>query len=995
MHFMKRSVPFTFFISIILGCTQQISAQQTSSPDKASPDWYQQALENIRALETAFYPQATQGQYMVANSTNRLGFHITPHGYTVQPVSNQAAPTPWKVHFRLLGIGRTEAQWKTGHHYLTEINDRSLTYQYGHVNVEYINEEGGLRQNFIINKKDQGTDRLKVFIELESSLEATLVHSNKLVLHTPGHRNQVQMMYEDLKVWDAQHQPLAAAMQLQDNVLMLVVDDRNAQYPITIDPVNKTPEWSSSANGLLSGLLSQVQVNSSLYGYAVTGLGDVNGDGYGDAAISAPAMIDIFSGSGSLASVGAVFVFFGSASGLSATPAKTLQPNTAVAGALFGLSVDAGDVTGDGINDIIVGAPLDAYQTTAAALLGSPTVTVKAGKVYVYRSETLSGSNPSGFLEIKLQGSNFFSTGIVGLLLSNIHITPLFGYSVAVTDDLNGDNKKDIIIGCPSYLGTSLLAVQSGSAFVYYSTNLTTTAPVQLQTPSSSLLGLASLPIINSSALLYGYSVDGVGDYNNDGRPDVVVGAPAGIDLSSLGGALTGQVLGGSAYVYYGNASGINSAIGARLQASASGLLSNAANLFGFKVKGVRNSNGAHNGNIVIGAPLGGLITNALSLTIQSGSVHVFKKKSSTPAGVVLSDQRLESPRSTSVLQVLNTLHQNILLGAAIDNAYDVNCDGYEDLVVGEPLSSGATLTQLQANAVGGAAYLFLGDGSGGYNTTPHYTAAASHGTDLLSINAVSLFGYSVAGAPVIKGAGTTPRILAGAPAGALDFDNSLLNLGSTLGTLFNFTLGDNGPGKAYLFHLKSCPLEMTLPVTLVEFKGQKKEEAIDLAWKTTAEKNVNHYEVEKSADGVHFNMIGLVFSWDNSLSNQYLFSDHKPVKGNNFYRLKMADKDGSHTYSQTISFRIAEQASGDVRIAPNPARNSIRILLTGIAKGLYRVELHNLTGQLQQARAVTITQYQQVEVLERTGSMSPGIYWMSIYDKNNHKISTNRVILN
>jgi len=141
----------------------------------------------------------------------------------------------------------------------------------------------------------------------------------------------------------------------------------------------------------------------------------------------------------------------------------------------------------DGKNDILVGAPLDTYQTTVSGLLGNVNVNVKAGKVYYYRSEDLlSASNPSPFLQIRLQGDNFFGIGILGLL-NNTDVNALFGYSIGVSDDLNGDNRQDIIIGCPAYLGKNLLSIQSGAAFVYYSNNLGTTSPVQLAVPTPSI----------------------------------------------------------------------------------------------------------------------------------------------------------------------------------------------------------------------------------------------------------------------------------------------------------------------------------------------------------------------------------------------------------------------------------------------------------------------------------------------------------------------------
>ncbi|MEI9808837.1 MAG: integrin alpha [Bacteroidota bacterium] len=65
----------------------------------------------------------------------------------------------------------------------------------------------------------------------------------------------------------------------------------------------------------------QLQV-STLYGYTVAGLGDINHDGYDDAAISAPGMANVVAGAGNLANVGAVFIYLGDSTGLSPTPVK-------------------------------------------------------------------------------------------------------------------------------------------------------------------------------------------------------------------------------------------------------------------------------------------------------------------------------------------------------------------------------------------------------------------------------------------------------------------------------------------------------------------------------------------------------------------------------------------------------------------------------------------------------------------------------------------------
>jgi hypothetical protein len=470
------------------------------------------------------------------------------------------------------------------------------------------------------------------------------------------------------------------------------------------------------------------------------------------------------------------------------------------------------------------------------------------------------------------------------------------------------------------------------------------------------------------------------------------VGAPAGIDLSSLGGLLNGQVLGGTAHMYYGTGSGVSNTIGTTLKSSTGSLLGNAANLFGYKVRGLKGLNGVRNGSIAVGAPLGGLLPNTLSLTIKSGNVHLFKQTTS-PGASATSNQVLESPRSGSLLSILNTLHLNVLFGAAIDNAYDVNCDGYTDLVVGEPLSSGATLLQLQANAVGGAAYVFLGSSGGAYNPIPPYTASVNYGSDILSVNAVSLFGYSVAGIPDSRGVGTQPRILVGAPAAALDFDNSLLNLGSTLGLLFNFAAGDNGPGKGYLFNTQLCGAT-ALPITLMEFKGQQQNTTINLSWKTSHEENFNRFEVEKSRDGVTFQSIGLVFPWENANHIDYVFSDKNAAPGNNYYRLKMIDNDASYKYSNMLTFSVEQMAGAKIVVAPNPVVNKISVQLTGLSENAYRMEISNVMGQKFIEKTINITRYSQTEYLTRTASMTPGIYFLTIFDKNFRKIASNRVLI-
>ncbi len=1013
---MKSRKFYTLFIPLSLLAGTRLQAQQNPAataadkplPEGATSGWYRAAVSDLQQKAYAFYPTPLHhNSYVVQNNAQENAFCIQPAAYTAQSLNQDNQR--WKSTLQLLGVGRQHITWCPGNKYTIAQQNNALQYQYDALDIQYVNNEAGLRQNFIIKQKPAGKGSLRLQLSVSGDLQPALLSNNKMVLHTPEQAGAVQITYEDLRVWDANMQPLQASMVLNDQqVLSIVVKDENATYPITIDPVNRKPDWNTSMDGLTTSL-SQLQLKTGLYGYAVTGLGDVNGDGYGDAAISAPAVIDIFSGSGSILSVGAVYLFYGSDTGLSKKPNKILQPNSTVS-ALFGFSIDAGDVTGDNINDIIIGAPLD-QVSIATGTSGVGTLTAQIGRVYVFPGgSNLGTTGNASFVTIQLNSTlingykPLFSSAV-----TNAAIKPLFGFSVAVTEDLNGDGKKDIIVGAPGYseipvegIAGILLAkpvIQTGGAFVYLSNSDNTfSAPKYLQAPTLDLLGLGSLisslglADLRIGGLLFGYSVDGLGDYNNDGKKDVIVSAPAGVNLGSLSAVLSGQILGGQAFVYFGtgNTNGVNTNIGVTLQASTTGLLSNAVNLFGFKVKGIRNAAGVRNGNIAIGAPLAGAVSNLLSLSIKTGSVHIFKKKTSPPTGIITSDQVLESPKPSSILGVLNTLSLSVLFGAAIDNAYDIDGDNNPDLVVGEPLSTGTNLAGLQANAAGGAVYVFKGDGNGGYLPVPAFDAQATYGSEFLSVNAAALFGFSVAGVPNVRGAGTAPRIMIGSPSGSLDFGSSVLNIGGTLNTLMNFTSGDNGVGKAYTFNAQIN----ALPARLLDFSGELKNNIIPLSWTVTQEENLNAYELERSnSPASGFNTIGMVFPQEGGLRNTYSFTDKQPLSGTNFYRLKIVDKDGAYTYSAIIAIRTTNTATTSISVT-NPVQENFVLRCNGLEKGAYRVAVYNTTGMLQQSGVVQVSQSQQVITVNKTGKLSAGLYWLNVYNDRNELVKSNKVFI-
>jgi hypothetical protein len=221
------------------------------------------------------------------------------------------------------------------------------------------------------------------------------------------------------------------------------------------------------------------------FGYSVSSAGDVNGDGYADVIVGA-----LFNGAGG-AFAGRAYVYYG---GPGADAVADLTLTGPAPGDQFGNSVSsAGDMNGDGYDDVIVGT----YQ-----LRPVPT------HAYVY----YGGPGADAVPDLTLTGEAAYD---------------LFGYSVSSVGDVSGDGYADVIVGAPF---NSLGEFEAGRAYVYYG------GPGANAVADLTLTGAGP-------GNHFGSSVSSAGDVNGDGFADIVVGAP----LHDPGGTLVGR-----AHVYYG-----------------------------------------------------------------------------------------------------------------------------------------------------------------------------------------------------------------------------------------------------------------------------------------------------------------------------------------------------------------------------------------------------------------------------------------------------------
>ena len=123
------------------------------------------------------------------------------------------------------------------------------------------------------------------------------------------------------------------------------------------------------------------------------------------------------------------------------------------------------------------------------------------------------------------------------------------------------------------------------------------------------------------------------------------------------------------------------------------------------------------------------------------------------------------------------------------------------------------------------------------------------------------------------------------------------------------------------------------LPVTLLNFKGERRANKNVLSWSTATELNNEGFELQYSADGTNFGKVAFVNSkavnGNSSTILSYEFADAGQLSGNAYYRLKQVDKKGQSNFSNII-FLKGEKVNTITlgKIYPNPAKNKLNVAI-------------------------------------------------------------------
>ena len=360
-------------------------------------------------------------------------------------------------------------------------------------------------------------------------------------------------------------------------------------------------------------------------GFQVAGAGDVDGDGTEDAWIAAPAA------DGNSYDLGTCYLVSGASLASGRLGASFSLVGGGVSGAQFGYGM-AGDfdADADGQSDLFGGAP-----------------NYSSGRVITGAAFLVPGSVVSG--RISVSSATLSLTGEVD--------QDQAGYAVAAGQDGDGDGTVDYLIGAPGQDS----GISDGGA-VYF-VNGTQTGAVVLSSADGRLLG-------DQSGGNAGAAVDFVGDLNEDGYADLMVGAPSG----ATGG-------GGAAYLVYGPFSGDESLA----DAEGISLGTGSQEQVGFAVANAGDVDADGSTDLLVGAPTvdGNARDSGVAVLFYGGWTGTVEVGDQT--------DRFEGDVA------------NAQVGTSFLGGLDLDSDGYGDLLLG------ASKTSASGSSAVGEVYVYLG----------------------------------------------------------------------------------------------------------------------------------------------------------------------------------------------------------------------------------------------------------------------------------------------
>ena len=257
-------------------------------------------------------------------------------------------------------------------------------------------------------------------------------------------------------------------------------------------------------------------------------------------------------------------------------------------------------------------------------------------------------------------------------------------------------------------------------------------------------------------------------------------------------------------------------------------------------------------------------------------------------------------------------------------------------------------------------------------NSGVYYIGAAGSIAGVLNLdgqgNANSIFIFRISGAFSVAASSTIILLNSALPCSVFFVTEGLISIGTSSimkgtfiannaavsmeaggdlrGRLFS-TNGAINFDQSVATNIDPCP-SAPLPIELLSFTGECYNQSIVLEWSTATEINNDYFSIERSIDGINWQIIAKIDGAGNSTSiKNYSYIDVGQYNDISYYRLKQTDFDGQFKYSAIIAIEKCGEDISELAIYPNPANETLNLSYGGDKDKIISISIYNVLGEM------------------------------------------------
>ncbi len=180
------------------------------------------------------------------------------------------------------------------------------------------------------------------------------------------------------------------------------------------------------------------------------------------------------------------------------------------------------------------------------------------------------------------------------------------------------------------------------------------------------------------------------------------------------------------------------------------------------------------------------------------------------------------------------------------------------------------------------------------------------------------------------------------------------------------------------------------LPVELLDLQATPEGNNVAVEWTTASENDLSHFNVERSADGVHFEDIGQVEAIGDAANANYRFIDDAPLQGLSYYRLMQVGKNGEASNSRTVMVMMT--AGGEMEVHPNPADDLLYLSLVLAREKNMKWQILDMSGRLIAEDLFAGVNGRNTETIP-VAALEKGSYVLKVTDEHGGTVGNSRFV--